>query len=83
MSVIFSVLGHDFMPMLFTHDDNGNLTFIAKMDAAVKKEEETVSAMAKFRSMDKHALGHKESKSLTTHMNAIRYDKFSFCDWVS
>jgi len=65
--------GHDFVPMVFTHDGN-KVSFVAKLDQAAAKsgdEEETMSAMERFRSLDKRALGAKEAKSLTTHTNAI------------
>lgn len=68
--------GHDYVPMVFSHDDNNKLTFMAKLDQPAKKsgdEEETMSAMQRFRSLDKKATtGGKESKSLTTHTNLIK-----------
>jgi len=66
--------GHDFIPMVFTHDDNNKLSFVAKLDQPIQKgdEEETMSAMDKFRSLDKRATTTKEAKSLTTHTNAIK-----------
>ena len=69
-------LGHDYVPMSFSHDDNNKLIFMAKLDQAAKKsgdEEETMSAMQRFRSLDKKATtGAKDSKSLTTHNNLIK-----------
>jgi len=65
--------GHDFIPMTFCHDGS-KVTFQAKVDQPAKKgdEEETMSAMAKFRSLDKKATtGAGDSKSLTVHSNAI------------
>jgi len=71
--------GHDYMPMLFTHDDKGQLTFIKKLDTAQKKEAGAVSAMAKFRTMDKQAQSAEDSSSRatvnTTHKNAINQIK--------
>ena len=67
-----AVIGHDFLPMLYVDNDDGSLSFVAKLDAAIQKEAETMSAMAKFRSMDKQALGTSSSKSVTTHLNAIK-----------
>jgi len=68
--------GHDYVPMSFSHDDNNKLTFMAKLDQPAKKsgdEEETMSAMQRFRSLDKRATtGGKESKSSTTHINMIK-----------
>lgn len=66
--------GHDFVPMVFSHDDNNKITFLAKLDQEEKKgdEEETMSAMERFRNLDKRATGSKEAKSATTHTNAIK-----------
>jgi len=64
--------GHDFLPMIYVNNGDGSLSFVAKLDAAIQKEAETMSAMAKFRSMDKHALGASSSKSVTTHLNTIK-----------
>jgi actin related protein 2/3 complex subunit 1A/1B len=68
--------GHDYVPMVFSHDDNNVLTFMAKLDQPSKKnddEEETMSAMQRFRSLDKRAtVGSKAGKSLTTHVNMIK-----------
>lgn len=67
------VAGHDFIPMVFTHDGNNKLSFIAKLDQPVKTggDEETMSAMDRFRNMDKRNTGAKEAKFETTHTNAI------------
>ena len=69
----FVCIGHDFLPMVYVDNDDGSISFIGKLDAAIQKEAETMSAMAKFRSMDKQALGTSSSKSITTHLNAIKY----------
>lgn len=49
---------------------------MAKLDQPAKKsgdEEETMSAMQRFRSLDKRATtGGKEAKSSTTHINMIK-----------
>jgi actin related protein 2/3 complex subunit 1A/1B len=66
--------GHNFTPDVFTHDDNNKLTFLAKLDEAKNKggdEDETMSAMERFRNLDKRATVGKEAKSETTHENAI------------
>merc|ERR1719348_245594 len=65
--------GHDFIPMTFIHDDDNKLAFLAKLDQPAKGggEEETMSAMERFRNMDKRATGNKEAKAVTTHTNAI------------
>lgn len=67
--------GHDFIPMVFSHDGNNKVSLLAKLDQPAAKgvgdEEDTMSAMERFRSLDKKASGTKEAKSLTTHTNAI------------
>jgi len=65
--------GHEFVPMVFSHDGNNKLSMLAKLDAPGKKtdDDETMSAMERFRSLDKKASGSKEAKSSTTHTNAI------------
>lgn len=70
--------------MVFTHDGNNKVSFIAKLDQPVKKggDEETMSAMDKFRSLDKRATGTKEAKSSTTHTNTIVYVLFVSCQCV-
>ena len=68
----FSFLGHDYVPLLFSCDDSGQLTFNQRLDMVEKKESETMSAMAKFRTMDKQAsTGDSGKGSNTTHQNAI------------
>ena len=48
------------------------MTFIQKLDVEKKKESETMSAMAKFRTLDKQASsGNSEKGVNTTHQNAI------------
>lgn len=64
--------GHDYVPLLFNCDDGGQVTFIQKLDVEKKKESETMSAMAKFRTLDKQASsGNSEKGVNTTHQNAI------------
>lgn len=68
--------GHDYVPMVFAVDDSNKLTFMTKLDQPAKKgddEEETMSAMQRFRSLDKRATtGGKANKSSTTHTNMIK-----------
>lgn len=67
--------GHSFNPEVFSHDDNNQLTFLCKLDEPKKKgddEEETMSAMERFRNLDKNASAGKVAKSTTTHDNAIK-----------
>lgn len=68
--------GYDYIPILFSHDDNDTLSAGQKLDVPKKKESSgTVSAMAKFRTMDKQAQSADDSGSgtgvHTTHQNAI------------
>ncbi|XP_028395299.1 actin-related protein 2/3 complex subunit 1A-like [Dendronephthya gigantea] len=64
--------GHDYVPLLFSVDDAGQLTFNQKLDVAKKKESEAMSAMAKFRTMDKEASTGDSNKAVnTTHQNSI------------
>jgi actin related protein 2/3 complex subunit 1A/1B len=65
-------VGHDYVPLLFSVDDAGQLTFNQKLDVAKKKESETMSAMAKFRTMDKEASTGDSGKGVnTTHQNSV------------
>ena len=60
------------MPLLFNVDGGGQVTFKQKLDVVKKKESETMSAMAKFRTMDKEASTGESGKGVnTTHQNAI------------
>ena len=70
--------GYDYVPILFSHDDNDSLSLGQKLDVAKKKEDSgAVSAMAKFRTLDKKAQSADESGSgtgvNTTHQNAIKW----------
>ena len=69
--------GFDYVPILFKHDGNDNLSMVQKLDVPKKKEGGgNVSAMAKFRTMDKQAQSSDEGSAgtgvHTTHKNAIR-----------
>lgn len=71
--------GYDYVPILFSHDDNDSLSLGQKLDVPKKKEDSgAVSAMAKFRTMDKRAQSADESGSgsgvNTTHQNAIKWE---------
>ena len=75
----FAMLGYDYVPILFSHDDNDSLSLGQKLDVPKKKETSgTVSAMAKFRTMDKQAQsvdsvdGGAGKGVNTTHQNAIK-----------
>jgi len=67
--------GHNMVPMVFRHSDDNTVTFQAKLDgqpAEKGDEEETMSAMARFRNLDKRATGKKDDKASTTHVNIIK-----------
>lgn len=68
--------GFDYVPILFKHDGSDNLSMVQKLDVPKKKEGGgNVSAMAKFRTMDKQAQSSDEGSAgtgvHTTHKNAI------------
>jgi len=70
----FVAAGHNFTPDVFSHDDTNKLTFMGKLEEAKKKggdEEEEMSAMERFRNLDKRATSKGESKLETTHENAV------------
>lgn len=76
--LIFIASGYDYVPVLFSHDDSDSdsLTMGQKLDVPKKKESTgTVSAMAKFRTLDKQAQSADDSAAdagvKTTHQNAI------------
>lgn len=64
--------GFDCYPVLWMHDDSGQLTYINKLDQAEKKQKEYVSAMDKFKGLDKRATaGGRDVELDSTHQNAI------------
>lgn len=66
------VAGYDYYPVLWSHDDAGKLTYINKLDSAEKKETGRVSAMAKFKDLDKRAqTGSGDTSVQSTHQNAV------------
>ncbi|XP_073402778.1 actin-related protein 2/3 complex subunit 1A [Dendrobates tinctorius] len=78
LSVIFvsenSVIaaGHDCCPMLFTYDDHGSLTFVSKLDIPKQSTQRNISAMERFRNMDKRATTEDRNTTLETlHQNSI------------
>ena len=78
------ILGYDYVPILFNHDDNDTLSGGQKLDIPKKKESSgTVSAMAKFRTMDKRAQSADDSESgtgvQTTHQNVFISFSPVFC----
>ncbi|XP_041086062.1 actin-related protein 2/3 complex subunit 1A-like [Polyodon spathula] len=78
LSVIFisenSVVaaGHDCCPMLYNYDDRGTLTFISKLDIPKQSIQRNISAMERFRNMDKRATTEDRNSNLETlHQNSI------------
>uniref|UniRef100_A0A672MYS2 Actin-related protein 2/3 complex subunit 1A-like n=1 Tax=Sinocyclocheilus grahami TaxID=75366 RepID=A0A672MYS2_SINGR len=64
--------GHDCCPMLFSFDDGGNLTFISKLDIPKQSIQRNISAMERFRNMDKRATTEDRNSTLETlHQNSI------------
>jgi len=66
--------GHNFTPDVFSHDDNNQLTFLCKLDVAKTKggdDDEQMSAMQRFKNLDKKDTAKGDAKSNTTHENAI------------
>ncbi|KAH7943330.1 hypothetical protein HPB52_006951 [Rhipicephalus sanguineus] len=65
------VSGYDCSPMVYEYRD-GQLKFVEKLDKSQRKEVDGVSAMRKFRNMDKHAMESRGDTLLdTAHQNAI------------
>jgi len=64
--------GYDCYPVLWNHDDGGELTYINKLDQKEKKAEGRISAMDKFKGLDKRAQAGAQDTALDcTHQNAI------------
>ncbi|XP_065644924.1 actin-related protein 2/3 complex subunit 1A-A isoform X2 [Hydra vulgaris] len=65
--------GHDFVPMVFSYGGDNTVKFVAKLDQPLKNdgEEETISAMDKFRNLDKKNTGKRDEASSTAHVNVI------------
>ena len=64
--------GHDCCPMLFNYDDRGCLTFISKLDIPKQSIQRNMSAMGRFRNMDKRATTKDRNTALETlHQNSI------------
>lgn len=68
------VQGHDCCPMLFRCDDGGTLTFVSKLDLPKQSIQRNISAMERFRNMDKRATTEDRNTALDTlHQNSITY----------
>ncbi|KTF84631.1 hypothetical protein cypCar_00037042 [Cyprinus carpio] len=64
--------GHDCCPMLFSFDDGGTLTFVSKLDIPKQSIQRNISAMERFRNMDKRATTEDRNSTLETlHQNSI------------
>ncbi|XP_006891106.1 PREDICTED: actin-related protein 2/3 complex subunit 1A-like [Elephantulus edwardii] len=64
--------GHDCCPMLFNYDDRGCLTFVSKLDILKQSIQRNMSAMKRFRNMDKRATTEDRNTALETlHQNSI------------
>ncbi|XP_021078353.1 actin-related protein 2/3 complex subunit 1A [Mus pahari] len=64
--------GHDCCPMLFNYDDRGCLTFVSKLDVPKQSIQRNMSAMERFRNMDKRATAEDRNPALETlHQNSI------------
>lgn len=64
--------GYDCYPVLWNHDDNNQLTFMNRLDQKEKKITGHLSAMEKFKGLDKRATtGSTDTTLDTTHQNAI------------
>uniref|UniRef100_A0A3B3TWR8 Actin-related protein 2/3 complex subunit n=1 Tax=Poecilia latipinna TaxID=48699 RepID=A0A3B3TWR8_9TELE len=64
--------GHDCCPMLFRCDDSGALVFVSKLDLPKQSIQRNMSAMERFRNMDKRATTEDRNTTLDTlHQNSI------------
>ncbi|RMC17626.1 hypothetical protein DUI87_05290 [Hirundo rustica rustica] len=64
--------GHDCCPMLFNCDDRGLLSFVSKLDIPKQSIQRNISAMERFRNMDKRATTEDRNTTLETlHQNSI------------
>nr|XP_020017336.1 actin-related protein 2/3 complex subunit 1A-like [Castor canadensis] len=58
--------------MLFNYDDRGSLTFVSKLDLPKQSIQRNMSAMERFRNMDKRATTEDRNTALETlHQNSI------------
>ncbi|XP_060232210.1 actin-related protein 2/3 complex subunit 1A isoform X2 [Meriones unguiculatus] len=65
--------GHDCCPMLFSYDDLGGLSFVSKLDVPKQSVQRNMSAMERFRNMDKRATTEDRNSTAleTLHQNSI------------
>ncbi|XP_060076066.1 actin-related protein 2/3 complex subunit 1A-like [Ylistrum balloti] len=64
-------VGYDCCPKLFTHSDDGQVTFISDLDIPQEKDQMTMSAMNRFRQMDKTGTAESTGEVKTKHQNTI------------
>lgn len=70
----FYLQGHDCCPMLFNCDDRGLLSFVSKLDIPKQSIQRNISAMERFRNMDKRATTEDRNTTLETlHQNSITW----------
>ncbi|PKU35732.1 actin-related protein 2 3 complex subunit 1a [Limosa lapponica baueri] len=71
--------GHDCCPMLFNCDDRGLLTFVSKLDIPKQSIQRNISAMERFRNMDKRATTEDRNTTLETlHQNSITLQAMAY-----
>ncbi|XP_066590704.1 actin-related protein 2/3 complex subunit 1A-A [Prorops nasuta] len=64
--------GHSCMPMLYSVDDKGQISFLSKIDTTQKKEAAGLSAMRKFQSLDRQARNDSNDNVIDSiHQNTI------------
>ncbi|XP_049575985.1 actin-related protein 2/3 complex subunit 1A isoform X2 [Syngnathus scovelli] len=64
--------GHDCCPVLFRCDDGVALTLVSKLDLPKQSIQRNISAMERFRNMDKRATAEDRNTALDTlHQNSI------------
>lgn len=67
------VAGHDCCPMLFSYDDKGSITFVAKLDEEKQATAAKFSAKRHFQNMDLRAQSSEDNVTVlnTIHQNTI------------
>nr|CAH7723568.1 unnamed protein product [Callosobruchus chinensis] len=64
--------GHSCIPVIYSVDNNGQMSFVAKLDTSAKKESGGLSAMKMFHSLDKQARMEVSDTNLDSiHQNQI------------
>lgn len=71
-SSLILVAGHSCIPIIYSVDQNNNITMKCKLDQAQKKETTGVSAMKIFQSLDRNLRTENDDANLNSiHQNAI------------